>query len=620
MKACVTTLNRRRSGSVARTEQVISTDVLRLGRATDCEVFMDDMRVSLYAARLHLNNGNILIEASGESTIIVNGQPARVATMRIGDTFQIGPYDFEVVAGAGDVDIAIDMEHVRAMDNALADLKARSRTRLGQTWLSRRLFAWAAFVTVFAALFVAPLVMISTGFMASPELGGAGGQVRPDAALPGDQGFKLETMWTSGELSDAHKYLSDSCESCHKGPFAGIDNEACFSCHTDVENHADPLLFASSSPLARGCVSCHKEHHGAEGITPQAQALCTTCHADMKATEPASGVFNVSDFGSHHPEFRPTVIANGVTGTTMRLHVDEAGRMGEQSNLKFSHAMHLRGDMFMPGSSKTLECASCHMPEVGSQAHLPIRMETVCSNCHKLNFDSNAPGRALPHGDVEGVRTALREFYQSIALEGSYKEQTAQYHGSRRRGIGGSSGSTTGAATDSAQVSGSPTTLKWAKAKSKAMERLVFGGAVCVTCHVVSESGTPDNPEWNVLPVKLSNRFLLKGAFDHGLHKTMECGSCHAAKTSQKATDLLLPGIETCRTCHAGEDSTGKVPSTCVDCHDYHVHGLSPMAGHNGMMQPFGTSPMPATPAAPTAPVVAPTQPAPVQPAPAGGM
>mgnify|MGYP000212238241 CR=1 FL=1 len=185
---------------------------------------------------------------------------------------------------------------------------------------------------------------------------------------------------------------------------------------------------------------------------------------------------------------------------------------------------------------------------------------------------------------------------------------------------GGSSGSTTGAATDSAQVSGSPTTLKWAKAKSKAMERLVFGGAVCVTCHVVSESGTPDNPEWNVLPVKLSNRFLLKGAFDHGLHKTMECGSCHAAKTSQKATDLLLPGIETCRTCHAGEDSTGKVPSTCVDCHDYHVHGLSPMAGHNGMMQPFGTSPMPATPAAPTAPVVAPTQPAPVQPAPAGGM
>ncbi len=613
MKACVTTLNRRRSGSIARTEQVLSTDVLRLGRATDCEVFLDDMRVSLYAARVHVNNGNILIEASGESTIIVNGQPVRVANLRIGDTFQIGPYDFEIVQGAADVDVAIDFEHVRAMDNALADLKARSKTRLGQTWMSRRLFAWAAFVTVFAVLFVAPLVMISDGFVGPDAAVAPGSQMRTQDNIAANQGFKLETMWTSGELSDAHKFLSDSCDSCHKGPFSGIDNTACFSCHTDVENHADPLLFASASPLARGCVSCHREHHGGDGITPTAQALCTTCHADMKATEPSSGVFNVSDFGKHHPEFRPTVIANGVTGATMRLHVDEAGRMGEQSNLKFSHAMHLRGDMYMPGSAKTLECGSCHMPEVGSQAHLPIRMETVCAKCHKLNFDSNAPGRALPHGDVEGVRTALREFYQSAALTGTYKEQTAEYHGSRRRGIGTSngSGSTTGAATGSAQVSGSPTTLKWATAKSKAMERLVFGGAVCATCHEVRESGTPDDPEWHVLPVKLSNRFLLKGAFDHGLHKTMECGSCHAAKTSQKSTDLLLPGIETCRTCHAGEDAVDKVPSTCVDCHDYHVHGLSPMAGHNGMMQPFGA------PGSGAAPGAAPAMPAPQS---AGGM
>jgi predicted CXXCH cytochrome family protein len=75
---------------------------------------------------------------------------------------------------------------------------------------------------------------------------------------------------------------------------------------------------------------------------------------------------------------------------------------------------------------------------------------------------------------------------------------------------------------------------------------------------------------------------MQKGWFDHAAHKEETCESCHAATTSAKATDLLLPGISTCRTCHVGENG-GKlkpvkdpVASSCALCHDYHLDNKAP--------------------------------------------
>jgi len=599
MKACVTTLKRRRSGSISRSETIINSDMLRMGRATDCEVFLEDMRVSLHAARIFVNDGNVIVEASGETTLTLNDRPTRVASVKVGDKFSIGPYDFELVTPSGDADLAIDMEFVRPMEEGEGAIRQKSVTRLSQTWLSRRRFAWAAFLIVFISLFALPYMQISGVWNAPPA---DTSTAMPDSKQEQTLLDKIHMggLWASGELSDAHKFLNAKCETCHQGPFLDVGNKVCLGCHTEVENHADPLLFVSSSPQARGCVSCHKEHHGADGITPEAQALCTTCHADMTAVEPSSDLLNASDFGDHHPDFRPTITIDGVTGETARLIVDEAGNLGEQSNLKFSHQQHLRHDMYYPGTTKSLECASCHIPEFGGETFRPIKMQGTCDTCHKLAFDANRPDRGLPHGDVELVRAALKEFYQSIALEGTYSEKPPVTHGAGRRSIG----SDDSKAQPIAAVSGSPTTLKWAKAKALAAEELVFGGQVCGTCHTVSKSGTADAPEWHVLPVKLNTNFLPKANFDHSRHETLGCKSCHLAEESSKSTDLLLPGIETCRTCHAGEGASDKVPSTCTDCHDYHVDGMHPMAGHNGMMQPFGASsipkmstPQPASPA-----------------------
>jgi hypothetical protein len=58
--------------------------------------------------------------------------------------------------------------------------------------------------------------------------------------------------------------------------------------------------------------------------------------------------------------------------------------------------------------------------------------------------------------------------------------------------------------------------------------------------------------------------------FTHARHTTVDCAHCHAARQSQQASDLLIPGIANCRECHGGAHATGKVPTTCIACHDYH--------------------------------------------------
>jgi transcription elongation factor Elf1 len=57
--------------------------------------------------------------------------------------------------------------------------------------------------------------------------------------------------------------------------------------------------------------------------------------------------------------------------------------------------------------------------------------------------------------------------------------------------------------------------------------------------------------------------------FDHDAHRSFTCLSCHEkALKSTETTDILLPGIAACQTCHApGPDHA---ESRCFECHTYH--------------------------------------------------
>jgi predicted CXXCH cytochrome family protein len=71
-------------------------------------------------------------------------------------------------------------------------------------------------------------------------------------------------------------------------------------------------------------------------------------------------------------------------------------------------------------------------------------------------------------------------------------------------------------------------------------------------------------------------RYMTKGWFSHETHKTESCSSCHAAAKSMNADELLLPDIDSCRSCHGGEASNAKVPSSCALCHSYHFAAGAP--------------------------------------------
>ncbi len=88
----------------------------------------------------------------------------------------------------------------------------------------------------------------------------------------------------------------------------------------------------------------------------------------------------------------------------------------------------------------------------------------------------------------------------------------------------------------------------------------------CAYCHVTGESGG----NFTVAPVVLRTRFLPEAKFDHAKHQALACGDCHDAAHSEKSSDVLVPGIEACVSCHGSERAALKAQSTCTSCHIFH--------------------------------------------------
>jgi len=85
------------------------------------------------------------------------------------------------------------------------------------------------------------------------------------------------------------------------------------------------------------------------------------------------------------------------------------------------------------------------------------------------------------------------------------------------------------------------------------------------SCSVAKNSGVLPKIE----PARTTTRWLPHARFDHDAHRGFSCAGCHGmALTSKETSDVLVPGIENCKTCHApGPDHA---ESRCFECHTYH--------------------------------------------------
>jgi hypothetical protein len=390
-------------------------------------------------------------------------------------------------------------------------------------------------------------------------------------------------VYSSGRMSRAHAVLEKECAACHvqkTGEFsAKAVDSACLDCHDGPMHHAN-----ATKQLE--CSTCHAEHRGRINISAASNEDCAECHADLQT--PANGVQlaahtrHIRSFESGHPEFAALLPVAGTPAS-------------DPSTIKLNHAIHMKPIRRGPtGPNVQLQCGNCHNPiavnadltyadakyraasvsykddgEVlplrpgtlrpprpitGRELMAPVKFANACAACHLLTFDKRFD-EGVPHDKPEVVHAFLiKKFEQHIAI---YPREARVMRDPSR------------------DLTGKPlppqvrilTPAQWVIERTAEAEELLWR-KTCRQCHVLSfglgREGLP-----LVAAAKTTMRWMPHAKFDHDAHRGFTCVSCHSkALTSTESSDILLPGNETCKTCHA--PGLDHADSRCSECHTYH--------------------------------------------------
>jgi len=357
---------------------------------------------------------------------------------------------------------------------------------------------------------------------------------------------------------------------------ATASDTACLSCHDGPLHHA-------AATKSAGCATCHTEHRGRVNLVAARNEACAECHGDLTTN---SGVAHyaahIETFEVGHPEFSALRPLNGMIPR-------------DPGTIKVNHAIHMRPIRRGPnGPNAQLECGDCHQTgaaspewkyadpsyastnagysakdqalapktgtlprpgyESGRELMAPVKFANACAGCHSLAFDKRF-NEGVPHDKPEAVHAFLvRKFSEYIAAH------PGELHEPRDPGH---------------NLSGKPvqaavrvhTPNEWVGVRIKDAEELLWR-KTCRQCHALAVGA-----EQNNLPVVEPTRTIMKrmshAKFDHDAHRGFACANCHEkALSSTESSDLLLPGIATCKACHA--PGAEHAESRCFECHTYH--------------------------------------------------
>ncbi len=518
---------------------------LSIGRGTDQNILLSDIRVALSHARIsETRSGEYVLHSQTLSGIVINDQPQQRKQLAIDDVIAIANYRITIITPPSGYDFAMEIEALFADAEDETSLEARSTIRLNDAGLRKRM---PSLILFFGILFVFLLIPL-TGTVHS-------GWANTLRMVP----LFSDASWLSGDLASVHHIVGSDCNTCHQIPFVKVRNAACLSCHANTEHHVDPSQFELASITETRCASCHREHNEPSNLVRRDQTLCSQCHSKLDQTIAATDLLNARDFGRDHPEFRASITTDVGGHKEQRRIALRSDKLRDESGLRFNHQVHLRdeGVLDMQGRVQELTCANCHVPETGGVGMLPFDMESQCQHCHSLDFDPTDPDRQVPHANPEVVLRTLEDFYNAQALKGGYQDAAAPMFVRRVRRPG-----------EPLSETRRRQALLWATEKLSATASQLFEYRSCNTCHVVNRR---DGPTWEIAPVTVTHRWFPKASFDHSRHSTMQCLDCHAADTSDNSADVLLPGIDSCRDCHGGGGAENKLASDCITCHSFHI-------------------------------------------------
>jgi hypothetical protein len=111
------------------------------------------------------------------------------------------------------------------------------------------------------------------------------------------------------------------------------------------------------------------------------------------------------------------------------------------------------------------------------------------------------------------------------------------------------------------------TAKEWVAARIDEAEELLRR-KTCKQCHALALGAQQSNLP-AVEPARTTVRWMPHANFDHDAHRGFSCVSCHEkALRSAETSEVLLPGIATCKACHAPGPEHAE--SRCFECHAYH--------------------------------------------------
>ena len=107
MELSITTLTRRKNGSIGRREEKKTCQAFRIGRDTKDELFLPDHRIPYHLATLHPGEDGFFIEAEVDNDLRLNEKIVQKAHVNIGDVIGIGPYELRLVEPEDGIDLAV---------------------------------------------------------------------------------------------------------------------------------------------------------------------------------------------------------------------------------------------------------------------------------------------------------------------------------------------------------------------------------------------------------------------------------------------------------------------------------------------------------------------------------
>ena len=567
-----------------------------IGRAATNDVVLPDLAVDPQHAKMRFSGaGRVTLESVGGLPFTVDGSSKSRADLDLARRPVAAFGEFRLSFEPADDGVTVTVTKEEEEPHASASVFS-----LQANVFSRRNMAWAFGAVIFLICLLVPLAL-------SGVIGPA--KIRPDQ------------QWSTGALTKAHAFLESDCKSCHVKNFQAVRDNACLTCHKSgsdpapqferarslgspfqprlAPEHAPHAKLEKATPLPPGigavtavfqralghptdrCASCHIEHTKAlpvENADPKAPVTdkpklvvvqdCESCHSQLKMRLGKTDLVDTPDWNKH-PGFRPLVMTSpGQTPKFQRVALSSAPQ--ERNGLTFPHRMHLDplGGVARQaielgkgaGYGAPLECASCHRRDATGKDFVPIEMEKDCGGCHSLAYTREGGQlKNLPHGELQKVVDTLAG-----------------------RALAGSPGS-------ARQRPGTIRPTMFSAGGASAYRATFSRGGACYDCHTINWAG--DTVQ--MAPVKLATKYLPRGGFDHSVPEHggpgqskaggFKCADCHRAQSSDRASDVLIPDLAKCATCH-GQPATriaAADDADCTTCHSFHKPGqTTPKPGH----------------------------------------